>query len=226
MFKTIDVSERKGNNFKDLTGNKYGRLTVVGLSDKKSGRKSFWVCKCDCGNEKLVRSDSLKSGDVKSCGCLKKEQDDINLDRTAHNHSKTNLHSKWLGIKARCYNPKEKAYKYYGARGITMCDEWKNDFVTFENWALNNGYTPDLTIERINVNDIYKPENCKWIPFKEQANNRRTTIWIEWQGQKKSLTQWADELGINRGTLNSRYSRDGLRPPELFKPVARKYRGN
>ena len=107
-----------------------------------------------------------------------------------------------------------------------MCEEWKNNFVAFEKWALNNGYSPELTIERINVNDDYSPDNCEWIPFKEQANNRRTTVWIEWQGQKKNLTQWAKELGINRGTLNSRYSRNGLRPPELFKPVVRKYRGN
>lgn len=219
MYEIIDVSNRKGNSFDNLTGRSFGRLKVLGLSPKRSGRKSYWVCECVCGNKKVVRSDSLKDGKVKSCGCLKKEQDEINLDRTTHAKSKTPLHSKWLKIKERCYNPNAKAFEFYGKRGIAMCEEWKNNFESFEKWALDNGYSSGLTIERLDNNKGYNPDNCKWIPFEEQANNRRSTIWVEWNGKTQNLTQWADELGINRGTLSSRYNRENLRPPELFKPV-------
>lgn len=220
MFETVDTSERKGNGFDDLTGLNFSRLTVLGLSPKKSGRKSYWVCKCECGNSKLVRSDSLKSGDVQSCGCLKKEQDRINLT-THHRHfgSGTRLYHEWQHIKYRCLNENSNNYDRYGGRGIKVCDEWQERFESFRDWALENGYSDDLTIDRIDVNGNYEPKNCQWIPLEEQANNRTTTVWVSWNGKTQNLTQWADELGFNRGTLNSRYNREGLRPPELFYPI-------
>lgn len=222
MFETIDISNRKGNGFDNLIGKKYGKLTVIGLSPKKSGRKSYWVCKCDCGNKHIVRSDVLKKGDVQSCGCLKKEQDKKNLTtHWRHMESGTHLHQTWLGIKDRCTNENVKCYSRYGGRGIMVCDEWMNSYEKFRDWALSNGYKRSLSIERINVNGNYEPCNCKWIPMVEQANNRRNTVWIEWNGKVQNLKQWADELGFNYGTLNSRYNRSGMRPPELFEPVER-----
>lgn len=218
-YDVIDISERKGNGFKDLTGNKYGRLTVVGLSPKKSGRKSFWVCKCLCGNEHLVRSDSLKSGNVQSCGCLKKEQDKDNLTKNhRHKESHTHLYKTWLGMKARVSNRNNKRYERYGGRGITMCDDWLKNYESFRDWAKRNGYDENLTIERVDVNGNYEPNNCTWIPFAEQANNRTTTIWVEWEGRKQNIAQWAKELGFNRRTLYDRYHR-GDRPPYLFREL-------
>ena len=221
-FEIIDISERKGNGFDDLTGNEYGRLTVIGLSPKVSGRKSYWVCKCLCGNKHVVRSDSLKSGNVQSCGCLKKEQDKENLSKNhRHKESHTHLHNTWLGMKGRVSNPNNERYAGYGGRGIAMYPDWFNSYETFRDWALKNGYSPELTIERIDNDGDYEPKNCKWIPFPEQANNRRSTIWVEWNGKKQNIAQWSEELGIKYGTLNARYNR-GDRPPHLFREVIKK----
>lgn len=229
MFETIDIGERVGNGFNNLTGRDFGRLTVLGLSAKKVGRKSYWVCQCSCGNKKIVRSDLLIGGKVRSCGCLKKEQDNINLDRTTHGQTTqgySRLWGIWEGMKKRCSNPKDTNYMKYGARGIKVCKEWQHSFEAFQSWSITHGYKDDLTIERLDVNKGYNPDNCAWILGKNQANNRRSSIFIEWDGQKLNLKQWSKKLGINYGTLNSRYKRDGMRPPELFMPVKRKHRGN
>ncbi|MDT6278115.1 hypothetical protein NNL50_11280, partial [Enterococcus faecium] len=129
MFEVIDVHKRKGNGFDNLTGRRFGKLTVIGLSAKKAGRKSYWVCQCDCGNKHLVRSDSLKSGNVQSCGCLKKEQDSLNLRRTTHGDTvggENRLHVTWQGMKQRTTNPNNTRFNRYGGRGITMCEEWSD----------------------------------------------------------------------------------------------------
>lgn len=233
MFETIDISNRKGNGFNDLTGKKFGRLTVLGLSEKKSGRKSYWVCECDCGNKKLVRSDSLKRGQVQSCGCLKKEQNKTNLDRTTHGDTPTGEHKRlweiWQGIKQRTSNPNNKSYARYGGRGISVCEEWRENYVNFRDWALNNGYSDNLTIERIDVNGDYCPENCRWATVKEQCNNRRTNVLIEWNGKTQNIERWSEETGIPYKILHDRYRRYGIKPPELFEPVnliTRKHLGN
>lgn len=224
MYKTIDISERKGNGFNDLTGESFGRLTVIGLSPRRSGRKSYWVCQCNCGNKIVVRSDILKAGATQSCGCIKKEQDKINLTvNHSHKESRTRLYTTWLGMKQRCYDENTETYARYGSKGIKVCDDWINDYPAFAEWARNNGYSDDLTIERIDVYSNYSPSNCTWISHSEQANNRRSTIWVEWDGKRQNLKQWSKELGISYGALNSRYNRDNLRPPELFKPLNKKY---
>lgn len=222
MYKEIDISTIKGNGFKNIIGEKYGRLTVIGLSDRKSGRKRYWICKCSCGNIILSRVDMLNSGNTKSCGCLKKEQDNKNLDRTTHGdsirHNHERIYDEWLGIKTRTENPNDANYPNYGGRGIKLCDDW-HEYNNFKRWANENGYNDSLTIERIDVNGDYEPSNCTWISGEHQADNRRTTIWIEWDGRRQNLKQWSKELDINYGTLNSRYHRSGMRPPELFFPV-------
>lgn len=209
----------KGENIVDLTGERFGRLTVMSLSDKRSGRKTYYDCLCDCGNKKTIRSDVLKS-QTRSCGCLRNEQAKVNLVKNhKHKGSQTELHYRWLHMKGRCYNPNNEKFHRYGGRGISVCEEWKEDYEAFRDWAYGNGYKKGLSIERVDVDGNYSPENCTWIPVERQSNNRGSTIWIEYQGDRLSLMEWSKKLGINYGTLNSRYRRSGMRPPELFSPV-------
>lgn len=164
---------------KDLKGQRFGKLFVVEFLGLKYN-KAMWLCKCDCGKTAKVLSQCLLKGDTKSCGCIHKKQlvernktQNFNRYKT-HNLSKTKLYKRWVKMKYRCYNTNSKDYKYYGGRGIKVCDEWKNDFIAFYNWSIKNGYKEDLTIDRINVDGDYEPSNCRWATWKEQANNKRT----------------------------------------------------
>lgn len=220
----------KGKNVQDLTGQRFGRLTVVRLSERRSGRKTFWICKCDCGNEKIVRSDIIKSGNTRSCGCLHKEQAIRNVSKNhKHKMSYTPLHYRWLNIKDRCNNSRNGSYQRYGGRGIKVCEEWNNNFQAFYDWAVSNGYKESLSIERKDVNKGYSPSNCEWIPMIEQANNRRSTIWIKHEDEKMNLMQLSKKVGINYGTLLRRYN-NGYRGDSLIRPLefksAKKRNGN
>ena len=219
----IPISERKGNGFKNLIGKKYGNLTVIGLSDKMSGRKSYWYCKCDCGNEIEVRSDNLTTGNTLSCGCLKKAQDRVNLTKFhRHKESHTKLHDTWLGIKQRCLNPNNKSYINYGGRGITVCKEWSESYENFRDWSLNNGYADNLSIDRIDVNGNYEPSNCRWANAKQQANNRRSNLEITYNSETKTLMQWAEVFNLPYSAVTQRYKRC-VRGDELFAPLNTKY---
>lgn len=209
----------KGNRLQDLTNQKFGRLIAIKVSEKRSGRKTYWDCVCDCGKIKTVRTDSLKSGKVRSCGCLKKEQDSINLPNgqgvVTHGLSKERIYGIWRGMKSRCQDTDNKKYHNYGGRGINVCKEWQ-DVKIFYKWALENGYEEDLTIERINVNGNYEPSNCTWATWKEQANNKTNSLFIEHEGRVKTLAQWSEDTGIPYGTLKSRMNY-GIKTPMLFE---------
>lgn len=150
---------------KDLQGNQYGRLTVQVFSHMNR-KHSYWQCVCECGNTHLVRSDCLKSGLVKSCGCLNFE-----ARRYTHRLSKTKLYHVWATMKHRCKNPNDRNYARYGGRGITFCDEW-NKYEPFHKWAMENGYREGLTIDRRNNDGNYEPSNCRWITMQEQQKNK------------------------------------------------------
>lgn len=194
--------------YKDLTGQKFGRLKVIGIHETKT-RKTYWTCQCDCGGIKVVRSDSLQNGSIKSCGCLKKQQDKINLTANhRHKMSGTRIYSIWQGMKGRCYNEHDPRYERYGKRGIDVCDEWIHDFTVFYEWSLENGYTDELTIDRIDNDSGYSPNNCRWVDVKTQCRNRSTNINIRIGNATKTLTEWCEIFELDYSKIHARYERN------------------
>jgi hypothetical protein len=189
--------------FKDLTGLKFGRLTVICRSKNEKGKQTRWLCKCDCGKEKTIIGVHLTNGMSKSCGCMQKEI--VSKIKTINGlNSKSRLYKIFCGMKQRCYNTNEKAYHNYGGRGITVCDEWLNNTLLFIAWAKSNGYKNNLTIERINNDKGYSPDNCKWATRKEQNRNRRDNVFITFKKETKNLIDWAEYLNMNHHTIMNR----------------------
>lgn len=157
-----------------LVGQTFGRLTVIKEVEKENNnRKRYWLCKCTCNKEIIVEQGNLKNHLTQSCGCLRKEKAVQNNPTHLNGLSETRLYQTWYNMKERCYNKERKDYEYYGKIGITVCEEWKSNFLSFYEWAINNGYEDDLTIDRVNPYGNYEPTNCRWATRKEQAHNKR-----------------------------------------------------
>ncbi len=154
----------------DLTGKVFGKLTVL-QRDKTVNKRTKWLCKCECGNEISVEAYNLKTGHTQSCGCFQKEA--TSTASKTHGKTHTRLYRIWNCMKNRCYRKSYHAYNHYGGRGITVCDEWLNDFQAFHDWAIANGYNDGLSIDRIDVDKGYSPHNCRWVTMAEQNKNKR-----------------------------------------------------
>lgn len=217
----------------NLTGKRFGRLTVLEWVPSERG-DAHWLCRCDCGTEKVVNGKSLRDGHSKSCGCYQREEVSQRMRnltqeekdkraRYSHRMSYSRIYRIYAGMKARCYSPGTTHYAHYGGRGITICDEWLEDFMNFYNWAMANGYEDHLSIDRIDVNGNYCPENCRWATQKEQCNNRRQNRFLKFNGETHTVKEWADITGINTGTLRNRLRAGWNIERALGEPVHKQY---
>lgn len=189
-------------NFKDLTGKKFGSWTVLERVSK-IGERTKYLCKCDCGSENFVIGSSLTNG--QSAKCRKCGYKYANYG--THNKYKTRLYTIWVNIKSRCNRETATGFQYYGGKGIKICEEWSTNFINFYNWSMNNGYSDDLTIDRIDVNGNYEPSNCRWVSKKEQANNKTTNHYITYNGETKTISQWSSITGISQNVILQRLER-------------------
>lgn len=191
------------SKFIDITGERFNKLVVLKRLENEPNGVAKWLCRCDCGKETVVRGSNLKSGAVKSCGCLKY------APKNTNHLSKTSLYRVFANMKIRCYNKNSKSFKNYGGRGIKICDEWLAGFENFYNWALQNGYKKGLTIERINNDGDYAPSNCKWITKSEQPKNRTNCLKITYNGKTQILKEWCDELNLDYKLIHGRIRSKG-----------------
>lgn len=202
----------------ELVGKHFGRLTVLSRAGSDKRGEARWSCMCTCGNTTIANASSLKSGNTMSCGCISKE---LLLERNQthglckdKNGKKPRLYNIWVRMRQRCCDANSSDYARYGGRGISVCSEW-SDFMTFYNWAMANGYKNNLSIERENVNGNYEPTNCSWITLKDQARNKRNSLFFTYKGEKKTLTEWSEILGLKYSTLRMKL-RNGETLEKLF----------
>lgn len=184
----------------------FGKLFIIeDLGVRKGGR--FVLAKCECGTEKSYRLADVKRGASTNCGCVRiGKVADRNYKHGLSNHV---LHRVWMGMKERCYYEKHEAFHHYGGKGIVVCDEWKDDFMCFYNWAITNGWAKGLTIERDNSNGNYEPNNCRIATQKEQCRNKSNNRILEYNGQSKCITEWAEEMGVKETLIRHRIDRLG-----------------
>lgn len=205
---------------KDITGQRFGRLTVIEPSHKDARGEWHWRCLCDCGNECVATGNKLRTGHTKSCGCF--QQESRGKARITHHMADSRLYVIWLNMRARCKNKNNTSYYRYGGRGISICAEWDKDFAGFMRWAIASGYRDGLSIERIDIDDGYKPENCKWIKKKQQYLNRSDSHLITAFGKTQTIKEWADETGIKYDTIERRINKYGWPPEKAVSELIRK----
>ena len=203
----------------NLVNQTFGRLIVTDFAYSKNSR-SFWKCKCSCGNEKIILGKDLRNGHINSCGCLRVETSRKRM--TTHGATYSRLYNIWCTMKQRCEHPiKEKHVKDYKNRGITVCAEW-HDFAVFQKWAFENGYKDNLSIDRIDNNKGYYPENCRWADNITQANNKRNNVLITYNNKTQTIAQWARELGIKYNCLDERLRKGWSIEKAFTKPIQSK----
>lgn len=208
-------------NFIDLTGQRFGRWTVISRVGSDSNKRAAWLCKCDCGRTKVVNSSNLIQGTSKCCGCTRKDslEQFYSKNYPAHGLYGTRLYTVYANILYRTENPSSPDYHNYGGRGIKICCEWRDSFKAFYDWSLMNGYKEGLTIDRIDVNKGYSPGNCRWVDRLVQANNTRMNCVIECFGERHTLAEWARIVGISRLAIYKRIQRGWSIERALTEPL-------
>lgn len=199
-------------------GKQYGRWTVLSFSHRASGKRQMYVCKCACGTVRPVSIAAIKNGHTISCGCLQKEV--ARKLKTKHGDIHTRLYKIWQDMRCRCKYPSSKYYYMYGGAGIFVCPEWDN-YEIFRHWALTHGYDDTLSIDRIDGKKNYEPTNCRWITMKQQQRNKRTNRLITLGNKTQCVTDWCEELHLNRNTINKRLRLGWPAEIALLAPVKR-----
>lgn len=188
----------------DLVGKRFGKLLVLSKGENK-GKNTTWKCVCDCGTIRDYLTYNLTSGKSSSCGCKRIET--LSKIFTTHGGAGTRLYSIFKGIIQRCHNKKSPAYVYYGNKGVDICKEWENNFSTFKEWAEKNGYTDEKSIDRIDPNGNYEPNNCRWVSMQKQQNNKLNSAFITINEEKLTIAEWAEINKTNKQTLYSKFYR-------------------
>jgi hypothetical protein len=209
----------------DLTGQRFGILTVIRRDENNKWNETTWLCQCDCGKEKKLTYGKLVLRKQQSCGCLRKPP-----NVTKHGLRNHKLYYLWSGMKQRCYNKNHCRYSDYGGRGIEVCKEWtnaKNGFTNFYNWAISNGYDESAgyrkcTLDRIDVNGNYEPNNCRWITQKEQNNNKRNNVILSYNGKTHNITEWCNILNLTQSAIRHRLERGWSVEKTLSTPLIKK----
>lgn len=192
------TSFKRGHGLIDITGKRFGRLTAIRYVDYTNSNGSRWLFACDCGKQIITHSSMVRRGVTKSCGCLNQE---LRKSRAKHGQIKTPLYNAWVHMRQRCNNPKCKEYRNYGARGIGICKEW-DEFEAFYEWANANGYCDGLTIDRIDNDGDYTPQNCRWVTMLVQENNKRNNHFIVYGGERMTVSQCAKKANVSRNSLH------------------------
>ncbi|MEY4331797.1 MAG: hypothetical protein RLZZ196_535 [Bacteroidota bacterium] len=205
------MQEKKSRQFRDLTNSIIGKLTVLYHIGKDKHGGYIWRCKCECGNIKDIKSGSL-TRTTKSCGCLQREavKNNNKIVFTKHKLKSHKLYSIWSNMKTRCNNDKSNCYQNYGGRGISICNEWNNDFLSFYNWAIVNGWDKDLKLDRTDNNGNYEPTNCRFITNKENCNNKTNNLCVYVNGIRKTAMQISEETGIEYNTVRRKIKKNKI----------------
>ena len=190
----------------DMTGHIFNGCEVIEKENYKIHDRVAWLCVCYCGNYFVAAGKSIRNGEIKSCGCLRKEiLNSQGKKNKTHGETNNKLYNVWRGIKKRCRIENTSNYKHYGGRGIQVCDEWYDSYENFKDWATNSGYKEGLSIDRIDVNGNYEPSNCRWVTMKTQQNNRRNTKYGEYKGRTMTFSEIAEITGLTLQAIHYRY---------------------
>lgn len=199
---------------RDISGQRFGRLVAICFSGKKN-RRNFWKFRCDCGKEVEINISSVLCGRSTSCGCFHDEVTG-SLNKS-HGESKTRLYQCWRDMKVRCLLKTSKNWRNYGGRGISVCEERLNSYESFRDWSVENGYSDNLTLDRVDVNGNYCPENCRWTDRSVQNRNRRTTVFISLNGETKTEREWLSAIGYKSTSSFSYYKNSGYSNEEILQ---------
>ena len=214
--KRIYKNEKYSNP--DWIGKKFGKLSVLEIvrdRDSSGNSRIMWKMRCDCGNEIIIAPSKVTTSGQKSCICSKSES--ARKNSTIHGESHTRLFSIWVNMRDRCNNPKNKRYHRYGGRGISVCEEWNSDYKPFADWSRSNGYSDELTIDRIDVNGDYCPDNCRWVDMKTQQRNRSDNRLVGINGETKTLAEWCEQYGTSYSMVFNRIVNMGWEPERAIK---------